>query len=60
MQASTSVHCFQGAIEELTGSVKAEHRSLVWNLPHKTVFFATPQTFKNDVCKGAMPPTLYT
>lgn len=43
----------QEHIEELTGSVSAEKRAELWSLPHKRFMFMTPQTFKNDLVKGA-------
>lgn len=46
----------QEHIEELTGSVNAERRAELWATPHKRIFFMTPQTFKNDVFKGAHTP----
>lgn len=29
-----------------------ENRIVQWDSPHKRIIFATPQTFKNDVCTG--------
>ncbi len=48
-----SVLRLQEAIEELTGTVAAERRAELWAMPHKKMFFMTPQTFKNDLVKGA-------
>lgn len=36
----------------LDGGVNRENRVVQWNSPHKRLIFATPQTFKNDVCTG--------
>jgi len=32
-----------------------EERKKAWDSVHKRIIFATPQTFKNDVCKGKFP-----
>lgn len=34
------------------GNVKAEDRRSIWEQEHMRIFFATPQTFWNDVKKG--------
>lgn len=36
----------------LDGGVNRENRVVQWESPHKRIIFATPQTFKNDVCTG--------
>lgn len=36
----------------VTGTVKAEERQRLWQQSHMRIFFATPQTFWNDVKKG--------
>ncbi|KAK9817873.1 hypothetical protein WJX72_003494 [[Myrmecia] bisecta] len=43
------------SIVELTGTVKADARAELWSLPDKRIYFCTPQTFNNDVCKGICP-----
>eukprot|EP00884_Botryococcus_braunii_P021370 jgi/Botrbrau1/7917/Bobra.9_2s0085.1 len=43
------------AMVELTGATKQEERLALWSLPHMRFYFATPQTFKNDVCQGVCP-----
>lgn len=45
----------QLSMVELTGATKQEERLELWNQPHMRFFFATPQTFKNDVCQGEAP-----
>ena len=37
----------------LNGGVNKEGRVRQWASPHRRIFFATPQTFKNDVFTGA-------
>ncbi|EIE24101.1 P-loop containing nucleoside triphosphate hydrolase protein, partial [Coccomyxa subellipsoidea C-169] len=39
----------------LDGGVNRENRIVQWDSPHKRIIFATPQTFKNDVCTGVCP-----
>ncbi|BDA46215.1 probable ATP-dependent DNA helicase MPH1 at N-terminal half [Coccomyxa sp. Obi] len=39
----------------LDGGVNRENRIVQWESPHKRIIFATPQTFKNDVCTGVCP-----
>ena len=36
----------------MTGNTKAEERAQLWSQTHKRIFFATPQTFRNDVVRG--------
>lgn len=42
----------QNALHEMTGGISSESRAEIWDMPHKRIFFCTPQTFKNDVCRG--------
>lgn len=42
----------QGNSIVLDGGVNRENRVIQWESPHKRIIFATPQTFKNDVCTG--------
>ncbi len=42
----------QSAIVEMTGNTKVEERAAFWCQPHKRIFFATPQTFRNDIVRG--------
>ena len=52
-----SVSCLcllQSAIVEMTGNTKAEDRAQLWSQSHKRIFFATPQTFRNDIVKGEL------
>ena len=42
----------QSSIQEMTGTVVKADRAEAWVTPHKRVFFATPQAFKNDAAKG--------
>jgi hypothetical protein len=41
----------------LDGSVPLEERRTQWHSAHRRIVFATPQAFKNDVCKGKSPRT---
>jgi ERCC4-related helicase len=36
----------------LDGGVHKDSRITLWNSAHKRIFFATPQTLKNDIFKG--------
>ena len=42
----------QRMLHELTGQTESERRAEIWSIPHKRIFFCTPQVFKNDVCRG--------
>jgi ERCC4-related helicase len=42
----------QGNSIVLDGGVNRENRVIQWESPHRRIIFATPQTFKNDVCTG--------
>lgn len=41
----------------MTGTVAKADRAEAWTTPHKRIFFATPQAFKNDAAKGTMSVT---
>lgn len=42
----------KASMVEMTGTVKKETRHVDWHVPHKRIYFCTPQTFKNDVANG--------
>ena len=37
----------------LDGGVDPQERRAAWHSAHRRILFATPQAFKNDVCRGA-------
>jgi ERCC4-related helicase len=43
------------SVQELTGKIDSESRKEAWHADEKRFFFATPQTFWNDVKKGICP-----
>jgi len=43
------------SVQELTGKIDSESRKEAWHTDEKRFFFATPQTFWNDVKKGICP-----
>ena len=51
-QGDEKICLMQRMLHELTGQTESERRAEIWSIPHKRIFFCTPQVFKNDVCRG--------